>query len=133
MSSSHGGNLYAGEVDSGNRVPRLIQFVQTYCSFCGPVSEEKRKELTAFTESTDCIPLLRIEAHLFASILARKPAPTRALHGCGLHGRIHGGPVAGIAREYGFVRTFLGPPQSGSRWLCLHTFTYTKVHDALVV
>jgi hypothetical protein len=51
MGSSHGGNLYAGEVDSGNRVPRLIQFVQTYCSFCGPVSEEKRKELTAFTEA----------------------------------------------------------------------------------
>jgi hypothetical protein len=51
------------------------QFVQTYCSFCGPVSEEKRKELTAFTESTDftSIPLLRIEAHLFASILTRKP------------------------------------------------------------
>lgn len=51
------------------------QFVQTYCSSCGPVSEEKRKELTAFTESTDftSIPLLRIEAHLFASILTRKP------------------------------------------------------------
>ncbi|MGA2435523.1 MAG: hypothetical protein ABSG25_09580 [Bryobacteraceae bacterium] len=51
------------------------QFVQTYCSFCGPISEEKRKELTAFTESTDftSIPLLRIEAHLFASILTRKP------------------------------------------------------------
>jgi hypothetical protein len=51
------------------------QFVRTYCSFCGPVSEEKRKELTAFTESTDFknIPLFRIEAHLFASILTRKP------------------------------------------------------------
>ena len=51
------------------------QFVQTYCLFCGPVSEEKRKELTAFTNSTDftSIPLLRIEAHLFASILTRKP------------------------------------------------------------
>ena len=24
------------------------QFVQTYCSFCGPVSQEKQKELTAF-------------------------------------------------------------------------------------
>jgi hypothetical protein len=47
------------------------QFVQTSCSSCGPVSEEKRKELTAFTESTDfrSIPLLRIEAHLFACIL----------------------------------------------------------------
>jgi hypothetical protein len=51
------------------------QFVQTYYRSCGPVSEEKRKELTAFTESTDfaSIPLLRIEAHLFASILTRKP------------------------------------------------------------
>jgi hypothetical protein len=50
------------------------QFVQTYCSFCGPVSEEKRKEITAFTDSTDFtdIPLLRIEAHLYASILTRK-------------------------------------------------------------
>jgi len=50
------------------------QFVQTYCSLCGPISEEKHKELTAFTESTDftSIPLLRIEAHLFASILTRK-------------------------------------------------------------
>src|SRR5579859_7409028 len=50
-------------------------FIQTYCTFCGPVSAEKRKELTAFTESTDFtnIPLLRIEAHLFASILTRKP------------------------------------------------------------
>jgi len=50
------------------------QFVQTYCSFCRSVYEEKRKELTAFTESIDftSIPLLRIEAHLFASILTRK-------------------------------------------------------------
>ena len=46
------------------------QFVQTYCNFCGPISMERRKELTAFTESTDftSIPLLRVEAHLFASI-----------------------------------------------------------------
>jgi hypothetical protein len=51
------------------------QFVQTYCRFCGAVSEENRKELTAFTESTDftSIPLLKIEAHLFASILTKKP------------------------------------------------------------
>jgi len=51
------------------------QFVQTYCRYCGPVSEEKGKELTAFTESADfaSIPLLRIEAHLFASILTRNP------------------------------------------------------------
>jgi hypothetical protein len=51
------------------------QFVQTYCSFCGPVSEETRKELTAFTKSSNfsSTPLLRIEAHLIASILTRKP------------------------------------------------------------
>jgi hypothetical protein len=51
------------------------QFVETYASFCGPISEDKRKELTAFTQSTDftSIPLLRIEAHLLASILTRKP------------------------------------------------------------
>jgi hypothetical protein len=50
-------------------------FVRTYCSFCGPLSDQRRKDLTAFTESTDfrSIPLLRIEAHLFASILTRKP------------------------------------------------------------
>jgi hypothetical protein len=51
------------------------EFIQTYCRFCGSVSDEKRKELTAFTESAvfTSIPLLRIEAHLFASILTRKP------------------------------------------------------------
>jgi len=51
------------------------QFIQTYCGFCGPVSAEKQKELAAFTESADftSLPLLRIEAHLFASILTRKP------------------------------------------------------------
>ena len=51
------------------------QFVQAYCSFCGPVSREKKKELAAFTESADftSLTLLRIEAHLFASILTRKP------------------------------------------------------------
>jgi hypothetical protein len=51
------------------------QFIQTYCSFCGPVSQEKQKELTAFTESTVfmSLPLLRIEAHLLASILTRNP------------------------------------------------------------
>jgi len=57
------------------QITQRDQFVQTYCSLCGPVSDEKRKELAAFTESTAfaSIPLLRIEAHLFASILTRKP------------------------------------------------------------
>jgi hypothetical protein len=51
------------------------QFIQTYCNFCGPVSKQRQTELAAFTESTAFInlPLLRIEAHLFASILTRKP------------------------------------------------------------
>jgi hypothetical protein len=51
------------------------QFIQTYCSFCGPVSQGKQTELTAFTESTvfTSLPLLRIEAHLLASILTRNP------------------------------------------------------------
>lgn len=51
------------------------EFVKTYSSFRGPISAEERKELSAFTESIAfvSIPLLRIEAHLFASILTRKP------------------------------------------------------------
>jgi hypothetical protein len=50
------------------------QFIQTYRGLLGPVSE-KREELLAFTQSTHFsgIPLLRIEAHLFASILTRYP------------------------------------------------------------
>jgi hypothetical protein len=57
------------------QVTQRDQFVQAYCSFCGPASEEKRKELAAFTESAAFtgIPLLRIKAHLSASILTRKP------------------------------------------------------------
>lgn len=51
------------------------EFIETYLRFCEPVSEEKREQLKAFTESDHFmrIPLLRIEAHLFASILTRKP------------------------------------------------------------
>jgi hypothetical protein len=47
--------------------------VETYAKYFGPVSEEKRKEWIAFAASEDfaAIPLLRVEAHLFASILAR--------------------------------------------------------------
>lgn len=43
--------------------------------FAAVSPEEKLRQLTEFTESTDfaSIPLLRIEAHLFASILTRKP------------------------------------------------------------
>jgi hypothetical protein len=49
-------------------------FLETFCSICGPVSEEKMQELAAFAESSAFagIPLLRIEAHLYASILTRK-------------------------------------------------------------
>ncbi|MEO8662056.1 MAG: hypothetical protein ABI693_26560 [Bryobacteraceae bacterium] len=50
-------------------------FIGSYTQFAGPVSEEKSKELRAFTTSADfaAIPLLKIEAHLFASILTRYP------------------------------------------------------------
>ena len=49
------------------------QFVQTYNLFCGSASKEQLKEVIAFTESTGftAIPLLRIEAHLWAAILTR--------------------------------------------------------------
>ena len=51
------------------------EFIETGFRFCGTVSGEKREQLKAFTESDDFkrIPLLRIEAHLIASILTRKP------------------------------------------------------------
>jgi hypothetical protein len=49
------------------------EFLKTYSRFCGPLSEERRRQLTAFTESSDftSIPLLSIEARLFAAILTR--------------------------------------------------------------
>lgn len=49
------------------------EFLRTYARFCGPPSEDKRRELTAFTQSSDFtnIPLLSIEARLFAAILTR--------------------------------------------------------------
>jgi hypothetical protein len=51
------------------------EFIQMYRGFFGSISEEKQKELTAFTESTDftSLPILRIEAQLFASLLTRNP------------------------------------------------------------
>jgi hypothetical protein len=51
------------------------EFIGTYSRFCGPPSEEKLRELTAFTQSNDFtnVPLLRIEARLFAAILTRYP------------------------------------------------------------
>jgi hypothetical protein len=50
------------------------EFIQTYASFLGPIPAGKLRELIAFTGSVDFerIPSLRIEAHLFASILTRK-------------------------------------------------------------
>jgi hypothetical protein len=65
---------YEQQVKVEQETPR-DQFVQTHCSFCGSVSQEKQKEQAAFTESTafTSLPLLKIEAHLFASILTRKP------------------------------------------------------------
>jgi hypothetical protein len=49
-------------------------FLETYLSVCGPISEGKLAEFVAFAESSAfaAIPLLRIEAHLYASILTRK-------------------------------------------------------------
>jgi hypothetical protein len=51
------------------------QFIENYCRFSRSVSEEKNKELLSFTESRDftSVPVLRIEAHLYASILTRRP------------------------------------------------------------
>jgi len=51
------------------------QFIENYCRFGRSVSEEKKKELLSFTESRDftSVPVLRIEAHLYASILTRRP------------------------------------------------------------
>jgi hypothetical protein len=51
------------------------EFLRTYALFCGPISEEKRKELIGFTETAAFadIPLLSIEARLSASLLTRKP------------------------------------------------------------
>lgn len=96
------------------------QFIQTYCRFCQPVSEEKHRKLTAFAESSDftSIPLLRIEAHLFASILARKPerkikpsdvTDIDALSAYALYMDVvctdafMADQLSGIAREYGIV------------------------------
>jgi hypothetical protein len=47
------------------------EFLKTYSRFCGPLSEERRKELTAFTESSDftSTPILSIEARLLAAVL----------------------------------------------------------------
>jgi len=49
------------------------EFITTCERYSSPVSEEKRKEWTAFTASAEfaAIPLLRIEGHLFATILTR--------------------------------------------------------------
>jgi hypothetical protein len=51
------------------------EFVGTYSRFCGPPSDDKLRELTAFTHSNDFtnIPLLSIEARLLAAILTRYP------------------------------------------------------------
>jgi len=49
------------------------EFIEIYERYSKPLSEEKRTELMAFTESAGfaAIPLLRIEAHLYATILTR--------------------------------------------------------------
>ena len=49
------------------------EFLATFVRFVGPPSEDKLHELTAFTQSADftSIPLLSIEARLYAAILTR--------------------------------------------------------------
>jgi len=49
------------------------EFLGTYSRFCGPPSDDKLRELTAFTQSNSFtrIALLSIEARLFAAILTR--------------------------------------------------------------
>jgi hypothetical protein len=49
------------------------EFLATYSRFCGPLTEDKLRELTAFTQSPAFtnIPLLNIEARLYAAILTR--------------------------------------------------------------
>jgi hypothetical protein len=51
------------------------EFVGTYSGFCGPLSDDKLRELTAFTQSNDFtnVPLLSIEARLLSAILTRYP------------------------------------------------------------
>lgn len=55
------------------------EFLRFYFRHCQPPSDEDRQRFTAFTESPTfrTIPLPRIQAHLFAAILTRKP--TRAV------------------------------------------------------
>jgi hypothetical protein len=50
-------------------------FIDAYTRFCGPIPADRLRELAAFTESADFrnIPFLKIEVHLFAAILTRKP------------------------------------------------------------
>lgn len=100
---------YESQVKAERKTQRE-EFIQTYAICCGPIPVDRLRELKAFTESADFsrIPLLRIEAHLFASILTRKPDRQImssdgthqrsqclcALYGCGLHGCFHVGPSA---------------------------------------
>lgn len=54
-------------------------FLRTYFQFCDPVSAEQRQRFTEFADSSEfvALPLLGIEARLYAAILTRKP--TRAI------------------------------------------------------
>jgi hypothetical protein len=51
------------------------EFLRTYCRFGGPTSAGRLRELTDFTQSGEFmnVPLLSIEARLFAAILTRYP------------------------------------------------------------
>lgn len=51
-------------------------FIKDYCTWCRAITPERSQQLAAFTESDAFadIPLLKVEAHLYASILTRKPS-----------------------------------------------------------
>lgn len=69
-----GGVTYEQQLKTEQKTQRE-DFIQTYVSSCGPASDATLRNLEAFAESAQfgAIPLLRIEAHLYASILTRKP------------------------------------------------------------
>ena len=68
------GTAYATQLKVQQQAQRDA-FLQTYFRLCSPLSDEDRKRFTAFAESGDFteIPLLSIEARLYAAILTRNP------------------------------------------------------------
>ena len=104
------------------------EFIETYERYSRSVSEEKRTEWIAFTASAEfaAIPLLRIEAHLYATILARmstweiQPSDTTDIEVLSAYlpymdvvctGAFMAEQLRGIAKEYG-VTLFHGKTAS---------------------